>query len=266
MFELDQLSQLELQCMPRASETKSRQLFRFQFNGQCYWLKVQENDPAPDTQWRQQGFQRELEIYTQMAESSSTLPYQYLLLPIGFCGCTYPSQALILPDTQPIFTLPAAELSKDAILHRIFLALNALQGLHGRGLIHADLKRTHMVEYQKRAYLLDFEQVHIPNQEKADTHATPRYMAPELFQGQPKSIQTDLYALGIVLLEWLSGEKLAAQSYQEWAILHCQQLNIRLDRSFQCFSKLLQGLLAKQTDQRFSDIYAVNRFLMTEIE
>lgn len=47
-------------------------------------------------------------------------------------------------------------------------------------------------------------------------------MAPELFHGANKTVQSDLYALGIVLYEWLTQTRLQANSYHEWAVLHCQ--------------------------------------------
>ena len=34
---------------------------------------------------------------------------------------------------------------------------------------------------------------------------TPRYMAPELFNGAPASVQSDIYSLGVTLFEWLMG-------------------------------------------------------------
>ena len=36
-------------------------------------------------------------------------------------------------------------------------------------------------------------------------NGTPRYMAPELFDGAPSSVQTDVYSLGTTLFEWLMG-------------------------------------------------------------
>ena len=36
-------------------------------------------------------------------------------------------------------------------------------------------------------------------------NATPRYMAPELFQGQAKSLQSEVYALGIIFMSGLQG-------------------------------------------------------------
>ena len=91
------------------------------------------------------------------------------------------------------------------------------------------------------------------------TDATPRYMAPELFHGANKTVQSDLYALGIVLYEWLTQTRLQANSYHEWAVLHCQKLNVVLPSSFQVFLPLLSGLLQKQQQSRFSNVHeAIN--------
>ena len=57
-------------------------------------------------------------------------------------------------------------------------------------------------------------------------------MAPELFHGEIKTVRTDLYALGVILYEWLSGKRLIARNYQDWAVLHCQTLKIRLPDVF----------------------------------
>ncbi|KCX88391.1 tyrosine kinase family protein [Acinetobacter sp. 72431] len=83
--------------------------------------------------------------------------------------------------------------------------------------------------------------------------ATPRYMAPELFRGGYKSIQSDLYAFGIVLYEWLTQTRLEASSYRDWAVLHCQNLTIQLPTQFLIFLPLLVGLLQKQQQNRFSN-------------
>lgn len=76
-------------------------------------------------------------------------------------------------------------------------------------------------------------------------------MAPELFHGANKTVQSDLYALGIVLYEWLTQTRLQANSYHEWAVLHCQKLNVVLPSSFQVFLPLLSGLLQNSSKAGF---------------
>ena len=160
------------------------------------------------------------------------------------------------------------QLSRDHVIHIIFKMLNAVEELHQMGWIHADLKASHFLLDGSTCKLIDFEQSQRIGEiscQKALT-ATPRYMAPELFHGKAKTVQTDLYALGIILLEWLTDQRLQASSYQDWAYLHCQFLKIALPEPFQGFSPLLHGLLAKQKSQRWQNTMAAKRCLMTEIE
>ena len=124
-----------------------------------------------------------------------------------------------------------------------------------------------MVQYQQKVCLIDFEHVQKINSQITlqSLTATPRYMAPELFHAAAKTVQTDIYALGIIIYEWLTGQRLTAKNYQEWAYLHCQRLSIELPEHFLMFKRLLDGMLAKQKEYRFANIYTLKQCLMTEI-
>ena len=91
-------------------------------------------------------------------------------------------------------------------------------------------------------------------------------MAPELFQGQAKSLQSEVYALGVIFYEWLSGQRLQATDYLDWAFLHCQRLKVELPQHLQAFQGLLEEMLSKQKQHRLADFQAVKDYLMTEIE
>ena len=173
--------------------------------------------------------------------------------------------ALILSHAEPLFN-DCAGMSLNEIKERLLNVLDVIDQLHQLGWIHADLKREHFVQYQQRVCLIDFEQVQKINspQNVQSLTATPRYMAPELFHAEEKTVQTDIYALGIVFYEWLTGQRLTAGNYQDWAYLHCQRLSIELSEQFGPFKKLLSGMLAKQKEQRFTSIYAVKQCLLTE--
>jgi serine/threonine protein kinase len=85
-----------------------------------------------------------------------------------------------------------------------------LAAAHRSGVLHRDLKPANvMIDGKGRARITDFG-LAIASEE-ADTKAgpagTPGYLAPELLDGVAPSVQSDLYALGLVLYELFTGKK-----------------------------------------------------------
>lgn len=262
---------LRLKTKPK-SLTFGRCLYTFEYQQQCYWLKKQSLNSHPSVE---AGFWNELVFYQQFsaqASSSSSMPD--FLLPFQIISHfknlaesnESGSAALILSDADLLLG-DCAGMTLQQIKQTCIKLLDAVEQLHQLGWIHGDLKREHLVAYQNRACLIDFEQVQKINavHPLKSLTATPRYMAPELFQGADKTVQTDIYALGIILYEWLSGQRLRAKNYRDWAYLHCQQLTIELPQHFLPFERYLRGMLAKQKEQRFTDIYTIKQALLTEI-
>jgi serine/threonine-protein kinase len=93
---------------------------------------------------------------------------------------------------------------------------SGLAAAHARGLVHRDLKPANImiVEQQRRAKIVDFGLVgYVPLPEEqqrltrpGETFGTPGYMAPEQIEAKPTDGRTDLYALGVILYELLSGK------------------------------------------------------------
>lgn len=86
----------------------------------------------------------------------------------------------------------------------------ALEHAHANGIIHRDLKPDNIViAPQQTAKLMDFglartaDSPHLT--EEGGVVGTFAYLAPELIQGQPASVQSDLYALGVMLYELFAG-------------------------------------------------------------
>lgn len=152
-----------------------------------------------------QGWLKEKYIYHHYTD---VLPHQWSIVN-GY-------EALVLPKGDLIFD------SSKIVDEFVLKALYALDNLHQKGWVHGDIKKQHFVIYQNRVYLIDFEHTQRIGHQNLQTHATPRYMAPELFHAYSKTPQTDLYALGIVLYEWLTQTRLKSRSYYDWAIFHCQ--------------------------------------------
>ena len=83
-----------------------------------------------------------------------------------------------------------------------------LAAAHDRGVLHRDLKPANvLIDGRGHARIADFGLAEVADQAR-DTHVvagTPAYMAPEQRAGREVTIQTDLYALGLVLHEMFTG-------------------------------------------------------------
>jgi serine/threonine-protein kinase len=64
--------------------------------------------------------------------------------------------------------------------------------------------------------------------EALDGAGTPAYMSPEQLAGQPATVRSDLYALGLVLYEVFTGKRaFQASSLDEWRSAHASSIPSR---------------------------------------
>jgi beta-lactam-binding protein with PASTA domain len=88
--------------------------------------------------------------------------------------------------------------------------LRATRFAHKRGVIHRDLKPHNvMVDADGRAKVTDFGIAKAGASEMTQTGSimgTAQYLSPEQAQGLPVSAQSDLYSIGIILYELLTGQ------------------------------------------------------------
>ena len=152
----------------------------------------------------------------------------------------------------------------------------ALGVAHSQGIIHRDLKPVNIMVTKSGIKILDFglaKLLPIGSGEEMKTVAssitqsgiivgTPAYMAPEQIEGGDADPRTDIFALGCILYELLSGQSpfrgKTAQSVFA-AILKDQPLPLR-DHTPQMPSsveRIVKRCLAKDPDQRWQNAYDV---------
>jgi len=82
----------------------------------------------------------------------------------------------------------------------------ALAAVHAAGLIHGDVKAQNVMREQGgRIVLMDFGAGRAQGGDAAGVAGTPMYLAAEVLAGEPPTIQSDLYSLGVLLFHLLTG-------------------------------------------------------------
>lgn len=145
---------------------------------------------------------------------------------------------------------------------------NALNYAHKNKIIHRDVKPSNiLIDVNNKPKLTDFGIAKILESDEGSTLATttgvgigtPEYMAPEQGMGRPVDSRADIYSLGIVLYEMLTGRKpFRADTPLAVVIKH---LNDPLPRPSQfnrdipeSVEKLLFKSLAKKTEDRYQSM------------
>lgn len=132
----------------------------------------------------------------------------------------------------------AEKLSRDGVLTAGFAipvfidVCRALQAAHKKGVVHRDLKPGNIFLCEEGvAKVLDFGMSKLASAESLTqagyTLGTPEYMAPEQCIGAQVESRTDIYALGVMMYEALTGElPIIAQHRRELLDLHQRQIPI----------------------------------------
>ena len=260
-------------CNSLKSQALGRRVFKINQHGTTWWLKGQVKGVNALSE---QAFLNELDTYNKLTtlQVGFLLPFQIFkpiqnstesslnLQPSGKATQNiWLEQGLKVQHATALFSQEPKQLSMNQVIQVLLQSLDVLNTLHDIGWLHGDLKIEHFRKDHSQCYLIDFEQAHTLDKNFSKISATPRYMAPELFHGEAKTVQTDIYALGIIWLQWLTQQKLSEKNYLDWAYLHCQHLKVHLPPQFLHLTTILNAMLAKHKQQRCTNIYQIKQIL-----
>jgi serine/threonine protein kinase len=162
--------------------------------------------------------------------------------------------------------LAAGALPLETIVLYTTQIADALAHAHERGIVHRDLKSSNvLITPEGRAKVLDFgvaKSMIQPQEETQSLNAlteagrvlgTPAYMAPELLRGSPADRRSDIWALGVMLHEMVTGQlPFRGKSYFDMCSAIAREPAPTLPDSVPTgLRTLIQRCLAKEPGQRY---------------
>ncbi len=152
--------------------------------------------------------------FVQEARAGAQLQHPHILPIYDVCADSQPPYLVMpyLPGGTLARRIAAAPggLPPADVMRVTTQIASALDYLHQRGIVHRDLKPGNILfDADNNAYLCDFGIARLVDQEgRAGAVAgTREYRAPEVAAGQPATPASDIYALGMVVFEMLTGRR-----------------------------------------------------------
>ena len=173
-------------------------------------------------------------------------------------GTPYLAMEYIEGRTLDAFCEPASLLPVPVVLELVAAAADALAYAHAAGIVHRDIKPANLMRTGETTLkVMDFGLAHGAGAAReGDLVGTPAYMAPEQIRGEPVDGRADLFSLGVVLYELLTGTRPFAgdtTSSVIYRVVHeepraAAAVNPRIDAEL---SMLVRRALAKDPRERF---------------
>ncbi|MBB5856100.1 serine/threonine-protein kinase [Amycolatopsis umgeniensis] len=163
--------------------------------------------------------------------------------------------------------LRSGPLSQDAVVDLTARLSDALAHVHAHGITHRDLKPANILMADDGPLIGDFGVAHAFDAtrvtETGGVVGTAAYMAPEQVRGENIGPPADIYSLGLVLLECLSGEREYTGTPVEAAVGRLHRPPRIPSGLSTTMTTLLRGMTAQKPAQR-PTAAAISRILLED--
>jgi serine/threonine protein kinase len=154
-----------------------------------------------------------------------------------------------------------AGMSSDQAVEYMLQVAGALDAMHAAGIAHRDLKPTNVMFREDGSLaLIDFglaKEAHLKGEitGSGEIFGTPYYMSPEQGHGEQADERADIYSLGVIFYEMLTGEKLfVGENAMAVIFQHARQPVPRLPHVVKRFQPMVDKMLAKKPADRFQSV------------
>jgi serine/threonine protein kinase len=166
-----------------------------------------------------------------------------------------------LPDSQTLKDKIKAGVDSQSALSIVRQVATALKVAHEKNIVHRDIKPDNiMFRTDGSVVLMDFGVARsIDASATQMTQAgliigTPRYISPEQAKGEEVGPYSDIYSLGVVFYEMLTGNvPYNADTPLALALKHASEPVPLLPGEYAAYQPLLDRMMAKARDQRYSN-------------
>lgn len=148
--------------------------------------------------------------------------------------------------------------------------------IHKAGIVHRDLKATNIIiSPHGQVKIIDFG-IAITDESERLTKtdnivASPQYIAPELVNLENPTVQSDVYSLGILMYEMLTGSvPFNGKDAYQTVIMHQQKVVPHVNKVFNNIPQSLANVVilatAKKKDKRYKTMYDLYRDVKTSLD
>jgi serine/threonine protein kinase len=185
-------------------------------------------------------------------------------------GVQYIAMEYLSGYTLESFIKKKKELNYKILAKIIMQVCAALNYAHQKGIVHRDIKPANIMLLEDFAVkVMDFGIARLGTSSLTQSNValgTPHYISPEQLEGKPADKRSDIFSLGVVIYEFLTGEKpfkgenISSLMYS--ILHHTPPLPSTLNEKIPLvFDRIISKVMAKNPEERYQETEEIEKTL-----